>query len=329
MKKLLLAGIAALSMLAASPSFAYYSSSQNPEWVAIEPNETAFWVPNEGDNKDTQSGLDSEAYFEKNKIATKLFMVPNAKLQGGQWQVFGGNYASTGRLIIQSRMPYNGEWVNPQKGTGDQEGIECQSNEGVGILVPLAIGASIEEKDAAKYLYNFGIQPPQGNREDPTVIFTSVYMGRPLEYAMARKVHGEVSTLICNAISEDTLTEDYKSTSRILKEATEKLKPWLADRGITLDYLGYAGKWKVDPVVQTSIDRTFASVQDKITAQNLDPYKDTLMTLATVDAIRHIIPKWNGALPSAVTSFSFGNISELAKSVLQSVNPATPAAAAK
>lgn len=322
MKKLLLAATAALSMLATSPSFAYYSGTQNPEWVAIEPNESAFWVPNLGENQDSQADLDSEAYFAKNKIATKLFRVPNEKLVGGQYQIFGGNYASTGRLIIQSRMPYNGEWVNPQRGTGTSEGIECQSNEGISILIPIAIGASIEEKDAAKYLYNFGIEAPQGSREDPNVIFTSVYYGRPLEFAMARKVHGEVSTLICNAISEDSLLEDVKSTSRILKEATEKLKPWLSDRGITLDYLGYAGNWKFDPVVQTSINRTFASVQDKQTAVTLEPYKDTLLTLSAVDAIRHASLKWNGSLPSTFTNFSLGDLSAYAKSFLQ----AAPAA---
>jgi hypothetical protein len=51
---------------------------------------------------------------------------------------------------------------------------------GLDITVGIAIGASVYEENAAKFLFRFGVNPPVGDRTDPNVIFTSVYYGKSL-----------------------------------------------------------------------------------------------------------------------------------------------------
>jgi hypothetical protein len=311
MKKLLLAAVASLSLFAASPSFAYYASTDQPEFVAIEPNESAFWVPTQGANEDTQNRFESEDYFNKNKIAAKLFMIPHVQLPRGQYSVWGNNYVPSGRMIIQPRTPYNREWTKTGRGTdkANNEGLECQTNEGLNVGIEIAIGASIQENDAAKYLFNFGIERPRdpadpnkfGNREAPEIIFTSIYFGYDLSHAMDLKVHGYVSSLICNEISKLSLNAANMQAAAILDRTEKTLTPWLKDRGITLDYIGYAGTWSFDEAVQKAINRAFESSQDTIVAKALQPYADTLTQLAYTQAIRTIADKWDGKLPSSLS----------------------------
>ena len=308
----LIAGILAASMLVSSPSFAYYAGSDNPEFVAIEPNESAFWVPNQGANVDSQTKFESEDYFNKNKIAAKLFQVPHIQLPKNQYSLsWGGNYVPSGRMIIQPRTPYNREWTAAGRGTdkANNEGLECQTNEGLNVGIEIAIGASIAEENAAKYLFNFGIERPRdpadptkfGNREAPEIIFTSIYFGYDLAHAMDLKVHGQVSTLLCNEVSKLSLNEANKQAAAILERTKTVLEPWMKERGITLDYIGYAGTWHFDDTVQKAINRAFESSQDQVVAKALEPYKDTLTQLAYTQAIRTIADKWDGKLPTSLS----------------------------
>ncbi len=59
----------------------------------------------------------------------------------------------------------------------------------------------MEEANAAKYLYHFGVTPPQGDRSDPKVIFTSVYYSRKLADVMDDVGRKKVQTLLCDKIT--------------------------------------------------------------------------------------------------------------------------------
>ena len=63
-----------------------------------------------------------------------------------------------------------------ERGTSPRnESFPCQSKEGLNITVGVSIGASVLETNAAKYLYRFGVLPPNGDRTDPRVIFTRCF----------------------------------------------------------------------------------------------------------------------------------------------------------
>ena len=69
-------------LAAPHPSLAYYDKADFTEAYTILPNETGFWIPDAGANRDSQAQFESEAYLNANKIALKRFIVPHVKLSG-------------------------------------------------------------------------------------------------------------------------------------------------------------------------------------------------------------------------------------------------------
>lgn len=103
MKKFLLATLVASTFLT-SPAYAFFQQTDKTEAYTILPNESAFWIPDVGDNKNSQTKLDSADYLNANKVALKRFVIPHAKLTntGGAW---GWDYVvPTGRLIIVDQL---------------------------------------------------------------------------------------------------------------------------------------------------------------------------------------------------------------------------------
>ena len=76
-----------LAAYAISPgeAYAYYNQHDYAEPYTIMPNESAFWVPDVGDNQSGQDAFDSAGYLEKNKIAAKRFLIPHQTLRGTGW----------------------------------------------------------------------------------------------------------------------------------------------------------------------------------------------------------------------------------------------------
>lgn len=97
--------VAVLALLpGAAPASAYYDKTDFTEAYTILPNETAFWIPDAGVNKDNQAQFESEAYLNANNIPLKRFIVPHIKLQGSGG--FFDFYVPSGRLIIVDRTPF-------------------------------------------------------------------------------------------------------------------------------------------------------------------------------------------------------------------------------
>jgi hypothetical protein len=259
------------------PAQAYYSTNDKTEAYFILPNESAFWIPDVGDNKGNQANLDSEQYLEANKIAAKRFIIPHHKLQNsGGWSSFDA-YVPDGRLIIVDRTPYSKEWVSAaDRGSSSKnEGIQCQSKEGLNINVGVSIAASVSEANAAKFLYRFGIQPPEGNRTAPEVIFTSVYYGRSLSNVMDDIGRKKVETLLCSEIQSRTFEQANADANDIMTKVSKETSDYFATIGITLDFIGYADTWNFDPSVQKAID-------DRYAAQTVQQYMPTLEELANI-----------------------------------------------
>ena len=290
-----------LAAYAISPdeAYAYYAQHDYAEPYTIMPNESAFWVPDVGDNRSGQDAFDSASYLDKNKIAAKRFLIPHQTLRGTGWGFWGDYYVPTGRLFIVNREPVSREWLAaPTKGTSsNNEGFDCQSSEGHNITVGVAISTKVTEADAAKFLYNFGVHPPEGQRTDPNVVFTSVFYGRSLAEVMDTKVRAKVGILICETLMQHTLIEDNASARAIMDTIRRDMRAYLEGNGITLDYVGWADTWTFDKEVQDALNRHFAALQEQDIAVRLQPYVATLQGLSLADVMR----KWNGATPGSVS----------------------------
>ena len=161
----------------------------------------------------------------------------------------------------------------------------------------VSISTKVTEADAAKFLYNFGVHPPEGQRTDPNVVFTSVFYGRSLAEVMDSKVRAKVGILVCENLMQHSLVEDSANAKAVMDTIRKEMKAYLEDNGITLDYVGWADTWTFDKEVQDSLNRHFAALQEQDIAIRLQSHVSTLQGLALTDALR----KWNGATPGSVS----------------------------
>jgi hypothetical protein len=242
------------------PAGAYYEKTDWPEIYYILPNESAFWIPDVGANKDAQAKFMSEEYLNENKIAAKRFQIPHAKVIGSSWT--SDYYGPAGRLIVVDRTPYAREWTQDEKrGTStDNQAMQCQSSEGLDVTIEVAISAAVFEADAPKFLYRFGVKPPVGDRNTDQVKFTSVYYGKSLTEVMDTVIHGKIQTLVCGYFSDKKLDDINAKMANIIADAEKGTAEYLIKNfGITLDYLGLAGSPEFSPTVQKAIDDRYAA----------------------------------------------------------------------
>lgn len=293
--------VVALTICMPHDAKAYYDKSDYTENYFVLPNESAFFIPDVGDNKSSQASFGSEAYLSERKIAAKRFEIPHTKLpNSGLWSNF---YVPAGRLIVVDRTPVSREWVKqPHRGTDKtDQSFPCQSSEGLDITVGIAIGASVYEENAAKFLFRFGVNPPSGDRNDPNIIFTSVYQGKSLSQVMDGPVRSRVQSLVCDEMTSRTLDDNNKQAAKIMEDIQKKVEAYMNSVGITLDFVGWADTFEFNGAVQASIDRRYISGQDLAVAQALAPHTATLQALATAEGTRTVANKWNGVVPSSVS----------------------------
>jgi cytochrome c oxidase subunit IV len=282
--------VVACVVLPATAARAYYDKADYTEAYFILPNESAFFIPDVGANRDTQAKFGSMEYLEANKVAAKRFIIPHAKFSGsGSWSDF---YVPAGRLIVVDRTPYNREWVAAHdRGTSTRnEAFPCQSQEGINITAEVAIATSVSEENASRFLYFFGVKPPVGDRSNPAVIFTSVYSGKSLAEVMDSVGRGKVQALVCHEIGSRTFDGVNKDINLIMDAVEKKAGDYFIAKGITLDYIGWAGTLTFDKDVQQAVN-------DRYTAEKIAPVLPTLQTKALLDATA----RWNGQLPNNVS----------------------------
>jgi hypothetical protein len=158
--------------------------------------------------------------------------------------------------------------------------------------------------NAAKFLYYFGIEQPKGDRADPNVIFQSVYHGRSLGAVMDSNGRGYIQRAVCKEIMSRTLTQANQEAGKIQDVVETKSREFLATRGITLDYLGWAGTFEFDHDVQKAID-------DSYVARTTEPVVGTLQKLADIkvkEGLAEGLKKGINFLPQGISDWFSGMI---------------------
>ena len=286
---------------------AFAETTDKTEIKMILPNESAFWIPDVGDNRASQVQFDSEQYLAANKVAAKRFEIPHQKLYGTGGKSllsFPDLYVPTGRLIIVSRSPFSHEWVDAHdRGTSARkEGFPCQSREGLNTSMGVSVSTSVSENQAARFLYTFGIQEPRvtnEQRDAPAVIFQSVYYGKNLDQVMTEYGRKKVQTLVCNQAMRRTIDQINADMVPMMEEIEAQARHYFESVGITLNFIGWGDTVNFDPDVQAAINRRFVAAQDKAASELLQPYLETLRTIGEVGALRDFVNN-RTALPSTV-----------------------------
>jgi SPFH domain / Band 7 family len=292
-------------------SRAFFEKVDRTEIYPILPNQSAFWIPEVGATRDKQVQMDSEAFLNDNKVQLNRFQIPHQKLTGSAGNsVFSGwdYYVPAGRLIIVDRTPFSREWVDAlDRGTSaKKEGIPCQSKEGLNVTVGVAIGASVSQANAAKYLFRFGVLPPRGEvkglqdtiENDGRIIFTSVYYSRSVQNVMDDFGRKKIQELICDQITSRSFDKVNEEAKVIKDMAAKQIVDFFAGYGITIDFVGWADTFTFDKDVQDAVNRLYIAKQDEEIARRLQPYADVIKTLAQAQAQRNFGDKTDGRLPT-------------------------------
>ena len=311
MRKILLTSVAAV-MISMAPAQAYYDTKDYPEYIEIQSNQSAFAIPVVGDTKSTQTNFGSKSFLDANKVATKRFQVPHTLIRNPGWSA--DYYVPSVKFIIVDRTPYMREWRDEaNKGTSrEAQGFDFQSREGINIGAGVSIAAMVKEEDAATFLYWFGTKNAAVNGNDPASNFSSVSYGKSLQEIMDTVVRGYIQASLSNAFMTHTFVEDNAQAGAMMDAIRVDAIKHFAEKGITIDYIGYSGPLNYSDAIQKSIDQVFISSQQAASSAAMMqavPYLQAQADINVRNAEGVALQKWNGqapALPASITTVGSG-----------------------
>lgn len=271
-----------------------------PEFVTIEPHQTAFLIPLIGDTTN-QASFESEELLREAKIAAKEIQIPHRWVQTGR-RSWKGEYRDTMALIIVDRSPVTREWSSAKDmGTSAvNQAIYAESSESIGFSAGMNCSAQIySEDDAAKFLY--------------------CYNNKPLSEIMDTEIRARVESKFVEECASRTLNDILVEKEEIMKSVREDVKTYFAARGITITVLGMKDGLEYDDVtIQKSINDKFSS-EMKLTTQKNENERIISEAEAKAEANRILsesltdevlkqqyYEKWNGELPNVMTGYDAG-----------------------
>lgn len=219
-----------------------------PEFITIEPSQTAFLIPLVGDTTQ-QSAFESEEMLLEAKIATKEIQIPHRWVQTGRMD-WDGEYRASATLIVVERKPVSRSWESGDStATSSNRAIFGGSSDNIGIYVGMNCTAMIEEADAAKFLYRYNNTPLE------TIIDTDI----------KKMVEDRFNVETAKYVS----TELGAKKGEIMDAVKAYVIPYFKDYGITITVLGLKEDISYEnPKIQEAIDQKFASEQKVVIQEN-------------------------------------------------------------
>lgn len=286
------------------PCQAYYNERNDVEFKELQPNQTAFLIPEQGANKSAQGAFDSAAYLDSNKVATKRIEIPHTLLPKTGWMT-KDVYIPAAKLVIVTREPFTRCWTKDSKrGTSAKdEGFYFETKESINVDCGVSISAFIALKDAATFLYNFGVGPQTdpSDREHPE--FASIVYAKSLEEVMDSIVMQDVQRLIAREYGKRTLEEGISQKAEVMEAVESEIIKTYAEMGITIKYVGYATPLNFDVAIQQAINDKFIAKKNAEAAADRMTSMPVLTALADIkikEGIATAASKWDGhiSLPS-------------------------------
>lgn len=206
-----------------------------PEFVEIQPNQTAFVIPLEGATSE-QGKFESEKFLQNAQVATKRIEIPHKWIKTGRLPG-SGKYVGTIRVIIVDRFPATREWTGKSTFVGESRD-SIKFNQG------MSATAQILEEDSATFLYQ--------------------YAGKKLEDVMSTEVRNKIGSVLLEKYGEKSIDDIRGAKGDIIRDVRKEVEPYFKERGITLSNIGYIADLQyLQPDVQEAINKDFKAQQDK------------------------------------------------------------------
>ena len=297
-KKIILVSAIAAMMLSLTSCIKPYDK---PEFVVIEPSQTAFLVPLIGDTTN-QENFESEEMLNELKVATKEIQIPHRWVQTKRWS-WQGEYKPSSRVIVVERKPETREWINDG---AVNDGIQAKTKDDIKFTVNLACTAQIDEANAARFLYR--------------------YNNKALAEIMDDEVKTKITSAIVGECAKYNQNELSSNTEAIMEKVSENVIPYFEERGITITALGLTGDFVYSDSVQKSIDQRFQAEKEaesqeiknqqeianaeaevkiaQMEAQAIlekQSVMDAEIRLKELENQKAWVEKWDGSVPQVVT----------------------------
>jgi len=210
----------------------------------IEPSQTAFLIPLDGDTND-QEQFSSEAALEVMKVATKRVTITH------KWHKEGylpgdGSWNPNHKLIIVERKPETREWTaDTDSGTAAiNQGITAESKQSITLSVSINVSAQIDETNAAKFLYR--------------------YNNKALALIMDDELRARIEGKFVEEAASRTMIEILTQKAEIMEAVRADVIPYFAERGITIENISLKGDIQyADPAIQTAINKEFIRTREQ------------------------------------------------------------------
>lgn len=273
-----------------------------PEFVTIEPHQTAFLIPLIGDTT-SQASFESEDMLMQAKVAAKEIQIPHRWVQTGR-RSWKGEWRATMALIVVDRSPVTREWSSTKDiGTSARnQAIYAESSESIGFSAGMNCSAQIySENDAVKFLY--------------------CYNNKPLSEIMDTEIRARVESKFVEECASRTLNDILVEKEKIMEDVRNDVVTYFSERGITITVLGMKDGLKYDDAtIQKSINDKFSS-EMKLTTQKNENERIISEAEAKAEANRilsesltnevlkqQMYEKWDGKLPEVMTGSDNGVI---------------------
>ena len=219
-----------------------------PEFVTIEPSQTAFLIPLVGDST-TQAAFESEELLLEAKVATKEIQIPHRWVQLGR-KDYNGEWRPSATLIVVERKPVSRSWESGDSAAASaNKAIFGETSDAIGVYVGMNCTALIEEADAAKFLYRYN------NTSLETIIDTDIKKMVEDEFNMATSKYAS--------------GELHANKEIIMNTVKQNVTEYFKEYGITITVLGLKeGISFENPEIQKALDAKYASEQELIIQQN-------------------------------------------------------------
>ena len=219
-----------------------------PEFVTIEPSQTAFLIPLVGDTT-AQASFESEEMLLNAKVPTKEIQIPHHWVQTGR-KSWKGEWRPSATLIVVERKPVSRSWESGDSAAASaNKAIFGETSDAIGIYVGMNCSAQIEEADAAKFLYRYNNTPLE------TVIDTDI-----------KKMVEDEFNMACGKYTSGEL---HANKTKIMDTVKKNVTEYFKEYGITITVLGLKeGISFENPEIQKALDAKYASEQDLIIQQN-------------------------------------------------------------
>lgn len=283
-----------------------------PEFVEVQPNETAVVIPLEGETS-AQGKTPNADFYSKNLNYAKRIPVPHKWVKEGR-MADSGRYVPTVKVIVTNNSPYAREWTDTaDTGTSAKnQAIVAESKESIGFKARMTTTAQVRTEDVPKFL--------------------SWYHGKPMDEILDTDLRNYIGGELTAECAKRELDDIRVNKEAIMSIVRNKTVDEFAKRGITITSLNLTGEFTyLNPKIQTVIDDVFAAAREK-EAQELRNSKNIAEAKAKATAGKMLasgvglelkklelrdkaldnqaaaIAKWNGEAPKAVGSSSFLNI---------------------